>query len=357
MNKPKSLLKKNFGYKLISNPYLIKLEKIPGRPQEFMGLPEFTDKIEYVFLCLILMFLETKSRKDQFILSGLIEYIQNVQAQMDMNDVSIDFNLYSQRKSMVKVLKFVRELGFIKLYDGDENKFSEDVESDALYEVTGVSKYFVRNFTSNISDCNLYTDIYEKERLGLDQDKGIERRQRVYRRLFTENVVYNEDADDLDYLYIKNYKNVIEQDVDKILDATLEVHKNGAYILLLDNLNFKNTFPNNRAISDVVLFTNTEIIEMYEAGKLKKQVNDVIYISELEFRKIVENVKGKYGAGFSKEYREKEIEKTLHEIIDFMMQFDMIRKKEDTKEYVLMPIIFKIKGKYPKQYLENMGKE
>ena len=119
-----------------------------------MGLPEFTDKIEYVFLCLILIFLETKSRKDQFILSGLIDYIQNLQVDIDMNDITIDFNLYTQRKSMVKVLKYIRELGFIKIYDGDENKFSENVESDVLYEVTGVSKYFVRNFTSNISDCN-----------------------------------------------------------------------------------------------------------------------------------------------------------------------------------------------------------
>lgn len=318
-----------------------------------MGLPDFTDKIEYVFLCLILIFLENKSRKDQFILSGLIDYIQNLQVDIDMNDVTIDFNLYSQRKSMVKVLKFIRELGFIKLYDGDENKFSENVESDVLYEVTGVSKYFVRNFTSNISDCNLYTDIYEKERLGLDQDKGIERRQRIYRRLFTENVVYNESPDDLDYLYIKNYKNIIEQDVDKMLDASLEVHKNGAYILLLDNMNFKNTFPNSKAISDIVLFTNTEIIKMYELGKLQKQVNDTIFISEIEFRKVIEKVKEKYGKGFSKEYREKEIDKILQEVIEFMLQFDMIRKNSDTKEFILMPIIFKIKGKYMGEFVTN----
>jgi len=315
-----------------------------------MGLPGFTEKIEYVFLCLILIYLETKSRKDQFILSGLIEYIQNLQVDMEMNDITIDFNLYSQRKSMVKVLKFIRELGFVKLYDGNEDKFSENIESDVLYEVTGVSKYFVRNFTSNISDCNLYTDIYEREKLGLEQDRGIERRQRIYRRLFTENVVYNEGEDDLDYLYIKNYKNTIEQDVDKMLDASLEVHKNGAYILLLDNMNFKNTFPNNRAISDIVLFTNTEIIEMYENRKLERNANDTINISEIEFRKIVEKVKEKYGSGFSKEYREKEIDKVFQEVIEFMMEFDMLRKKTDTKEFILMPMIFKIKGKYPKQF-------
>ena len=318
-----------------------------------MGLPEFTDKIEYVFLCLILIFLETKSRKDQFILSGLIDYIQNLQVDIDMNDITIDFNLYTQRKSMVKVLKYIRELGFIKIYDGDENKFSENVESDVLYEVTGVSKYFVRNFTSNISDCNNYNDIYEKERLGLEQDKGKERRQRIYRRLFTENVVYNESADDLDYLYIKNYNNAIEQDVDKMLDASLAVHKNGAYILLLDNMNFKNTFPNNKAISDIVAFTNTQIIEMYEKGQLQKQVNDTIYVSELEFRKIIEKVKEKYGRGFSKEYRDKEIDKIKQEVVEFMKQFDMIRKNPETKEYILMPMIFKIKGKYPKEYLEK----
>lgn len=77
-----------------------------------------------------------------------------------------------------------------------------------MYEVTGVSKYFMRNFSSNITDCNLYTDIYENEQLGLEQDKGKERRQRIYRRLFTENVVYKEDSEDQYYNYIRNYRGI-----------------------------------------------------------------------------------------------------------------------------------------------------
>ena len=198
-------IKNKLGYKLIVNPYLIKMEKIPGKPQEFMGIQEFDTKLEYVFLCLILIYLEERTRGEQFILSGLIDYIQNLVAEVDINDIKIDFTIYSQRKSMVKVLKFIKEMGFIKLYDGDENKFAENIENDVLYEVTGISKYFMRNFSSNITDCNLYTDIYEKEQLGLEQDKGKERRQRVYRRLFTENVVYKENENDQDYNYIRNY--------------------------------------------------------------------------------------------------------------------------------------------------------
>ena len=39
----------------------------------------------------------------------------------------------------------------------------------------------------------------------------------------------------------EKYRNAINQDVDKMLESTLEVHRNGAYILLTENKNFKNT--------------------------------------------------------------------------------------------------------------------
>ena len=319
-----------------------------------MGIKEFSSKLEYVFLCLILIFLEEKSRKEQFILSQLIEYIQSGSMEIDLGDVVIDFNLFKQRQAMVRVLKYIRDLGFIKLYDGDEAKFAENIQNDVLYEVTGVSKYFVRNFTTNIQDCNSYEDIYEKEQLGLEQDKGIERRQRVYRRLFTENVVYNEKQDDQDYLYIKQYKNTISQDVDQMLDSSLEIHKNGAYILLADHIPFKNVYPANKAISDVAVFFNTILINRLKENKLQRKENDTVILSKIEFSEIVENLKKEYGAGFSKEYREMLPQDLEKEIYDYLEEFDMIRKNtENDKEYIIMPIAFKIKSKYPKEFIEN----
>ena len=351
-NEVQDFIKNKLGYKLIVNPYLIKMEKIPGKPQEFMGIQEFETKLEYVFLCLIFIYLDERKKGEQFVLSGLIDYIQNIVVEIELEDIKIDFTIYSQRKSMVKVLKFIKEIGFIKIYDGDENKFAENIENDVLYEVTGISKYFMRNFSSNITDCTLYTDIYEKEQLGLEQDKGKERRQRVYRRLFTENIVYKENEEDQDYNYIKNYRNAIQQDVDKMLESTLEVHKNGAYILLTEDKNFKNTFPAKNGISDVVLFINREIKEKLSSNEYKKNINDLIFISEIQFTKLVREVKEKYSKGFSKEYREMTEDKLVIEIVNFMKQFDMIRKNEETKEYIIMPICIKIIGKYPKNFGE-----
>lgn len=343
-------IKNKLGYKLIVNPYIIKMEKIPGKPQAFMGIESFHSKLEYVFLCFILIYLEERTKGEQFILSGLIDYIQNLAVEVDIQEIKIDFTLYSQRKAMVNVLRFIKEMGFIVMDDGDEGKFAENIESDVLYEVTGASKYFMRNFSSNITDCNLYTDIYEKEQLGLEQDKGKERRQRIYRRLFTENVVYKEEKDDQDYNYIKNYRNIIQQDVDKMLDSTLEVHKNGAYILLNENKNFKYTFPSNRAISDVVSFINASIVQKANEGSFKINMDDTIPISEIEMTKLVREVKEAYSKGFSKEFRELEEEKLFIEIVEYMKQFDMIRHNEETREYTIMPICFKIIGKYPTDF-------
>lgn len=351
-----NFMKNKLGYKLIVNPLLIKLEKIPGIPKSFMGIQEFQSKLDYVFLCMVLLFLEDKSPKEQFVLSGLIETIENSSIQIDLGDITIDFTLFKQRQAMVRVLKYIRSLGFIKLYDGDENKFIENIQNDALYEITGVSKYFVRNFTSNISECNGYQDIYEQEQLGLEQEKGVERKQRVYRRVFMENVIYQENPDDQDYAYLKNYKNVIERDCDVLFDSIFEVHKNGAYMVLSQEKNYKNVFPANRSISDIVLFLNRKLRQMVEEGKLEITAQDTAFVSYPEFQRILQELQGENGMGFSKEYRELEIAKMQEEVIQYMSQFDMIRKEKEQKGYQIMPIVWKIGGCYPKEY-ENKIEE
>lgn len=349
--KEADFIKHKLGYKLIVNPYIIKLEKVPGIPKSFMGIQEFQSKLEYLFLCLILLFLEDKSPKEQFILSGLIEFIENSSIELDLEDITIDFTLFKQRQSLVRVLKYIRSLGFIKLYDGDENKFAENVENDALYETTGVSKYFVRNFTSNITDCNLYTDIYEKEQLGLDQEKGIERKQRVYRRIFMENVIYQESDDDQDYNYIKNYKNVLERDADLLFDSSIELHKNGAYLLLSEEKNYKNIFPANKAISDIVLLINRTLREKLENKQIELTPQDTCYVTKPEWEQLIKQVRECYGKGFSKEYRVMEEEKLIAEVTKYMQEFDMVRYENEDKRFQIMPITWKIIGFYPEKFM------
>ena len=63
------------GCQIIENSVLIKMEKIPVIPEKFMGIRQFASKEEYVYLCVLLMFLEDRDAQEQFILSQLTEYI------------------------------------------------------------------------------------------------------------------------------------------------------------------------------------------------------------------------------------------------------------------------------------------
>ena len=58
-------LQDRFGYVLIINPLLAKLEKIPGKAEAWMGIQEFETIQEYQMFCYLLMYLEDKEIEEQ----------------------------------------------------------------------------------------------------------------------------------------------------------------------------------------------------------------------------------------------------------------------------------------------------
>ena len=156
----KKFLTEKLGYQMIVNPYLIKIEKMPAKPENWMGILEFNDKIEYVFFCMILMFLEEKEAMEQFVLSELTEYIQG-----QYQEEQIDWTVYQYRRHLIKVLKYCVNSGILDVDDGSEENFARDDTSEVLYENTGVSRYFMKNFTQDIMGYTTPEDQAEKESL------------------------------------------------------------------------------------------------------------------------------------------------------------------------------------------------
>ena len=152
------------GYPLIVNPYLVKLEKLPAKPENWMGILEFEDKTEYIFFCLILMFLEES--EEQFLLSTLTEYIQS-------NDrkEAVDWTIYSMRRHLIRVIKYCISCGILKQSDGNEENFARDEGSEVLYENPGVSRYFMKNFTQDIMTYQSPEDFLKEEWIGVDEDR------------------------------------------------------------------------------------------------------------------------------------------------------------------------------------------
>lgn len=344
----KDFIREKLGYKLIINPYIIKLEKLPGKPEPWMGIEVFTSQLEYAFFCLLLAFLEDKGAEEQFLLSQVTDFIAATFPRD--TEERVDWTLYNQRRYLVNVLRFAEEMFLIKLNDGAEQLFMKSAEGEVLYENTGLSKYFVQNFSGNILNYSSYKDIEQGEWLDLDRDRGRIRRQRVYRRLFMSPAVYNEGPEDADYLYIKNYRNMLQKDVEEILGGELHIHKNGAFVVLDENKHFADTFPNNKNISDLVLQINTLIRELLEAGELTLREDDTIILSRFRFEKIIDLCRQRYQAGWSKAYREMSPDKLATEVINYMKNFSMLEVLPEHKEIKILPLAGKIIGFYPPDF-------
>jgi len=347
IGKIRPFLMEKLGYQIVITPRLIKLEKLPGKPESWMGIEVFEDKMEYSFLCLLLMFLEDRGKEEQFLLSEVTEFIEGTFP----GNEKVDWTLYRHRRYLIKVLRFALDMGMIRVNDGDEQSFANTQDTEVLYENTGVSKYFVRNFTGNILGYDCIEDIETDEWIDMDKDKGRIRRNRVYRRIIMSPAVYNEGVEDADYSYIKNYRNMIQSDVEKYLESEIHVHKNGAFLVLNTDRHYKRAFPENRAISDVVLQMNKLIVEKIKEGTLNKGEDDIIIISMQSFENLVKELRVKNAVGWSKEYREMKFNKLCHEILKYMKYYSMVEISDNDNEIKIMPLVGKIAGKYPEDFI------
>ncbi len=300
------------------------------------------------YLCILLMFLEDKGKEEQFVLSQFTEFIQgNYHAE---NNDRLD--VISTSKMLNQSVEVCSSKGIIKINDGDENKFAYNNEIEVLYESTGISRYFVRNFTMNILNYNSYKDIENEEWGYIETDRGIIRRQRVYRRLMMSPIVYNEGIDDVDYDYIKKQKGSIANDLESYLNYNLHLHRNGALIVLEQEKNMKDTFPGGKAISDIVLLFNSIIIQKLKNGELIVKANDTILISNTFFENLIEELILLYSKGWTKEYREMDYKQLCVEVKKYMESFNMIKVLMG-KEIEILPLTGKIIGRYPENFING----
>lgn len=346
----KKFLNEKLGYQVIVNPYLIKVEKIPANPENWMGIMEFNEKIQYVFLCLILMFLEDKEAEEQFVLSELTEYIQ-----MQYKEEQIDWISYSYRRHLVKVIKFCSKCGILYVNDGNEESFARDDASEVLYENTGVSRYFMKNFTRDIMGYQSPADFEREEWIDVNEDRGIVRRQRVYRSLLMSPGMYKTSENEEDFSYIRHYRNMIGGELTELLDCELQVHKTSAFLILGEECRLGRCFPEENTLSDIVLLCNEILRREIQEGRILVPADENITIPTEQFQNMIEACKKEYGKGFIKTYREMAAGEFYRTVKEYMKQLEFI---EEQRNYIVIRTVMgKVAGRYPKNFKAGGGNE
>ncbi len=332
------------GWRIIENEKIIKAEKIPAYAESSMGITEFTDIRDYCILCSLLIFMDDKEDYEQFLLSELVDFVE---AQM-REYMDVDWTMFTQRKSLIRALQFIENMGMLKAYEGSSSDISSSMEHEVLYENTGLSRYFATNFGYSISDYESYRDF---ENLNSDSgmsDRGHYRINRVYRMLTSSPAMYWKDSDDQDSIYVKNQRQWVHKNLSERLGGNLHIHKNAAFFVMEEGDCFGERYPGDSVLSEIVLLICGIIIDMVHEGILEKRNDDCIVMSNGNFMKMIVECKKEYEIAWSKEYREMDAVKIAAAVARYMEMWMLMEKNE--YGWIIYPGVGKFRGIYPKDF-------
>lgn len=347
----KDFIQTKLGSRLIVNDRFIKLEKIPAMPKAYMGLPSFSDTLEYIILFLVLLFLEDKPKYEQFILSNLIEFITNTATTLELNTIP-NWLLLHHRKCLVNVINHLKELYIIRVVE-ESKLFTDDVQAEALYETTGLSNYYVREFKNNILEYTSLNEFINDEFNSQNENVGDVRRYKVYRHLMYSLVSYTEDLTEFEIDYLRKFRTSINNEINKYTLSELELTKNMTVLMYDEETKEKFDFPNNKAISDIVLLVNNQIVDKVNNNELILNQDETITISKEQLSRVIKETRQHYLNYLSKNYKEMTTDNFIKEVLRYLKEYDFIREYD--LGYKIYPMVSKLIGYIPKENIEQLS--
>lgn len=341
-NNIKAFVSKNLGGKVIVHDRFIKLEKIPATPKATMGIESFVSVLDYVILFLFLLYLEDKPRGEKFILSSITSSIKNMAITLELAHIP-DWNNGFDRRSLLRVIDYLKNMNILILKDSDDKNFAETVEADSLYEVTGLSNYLIPAFDYNIYDCKRPTDFLNKEFGEQSLDRGDVRRYKVYRHLLYSPCVSRYDLTDSEYDYLRKMHYMIKKELLDNLDLDVEITKNLSLIFADEKTIQKEYFPNSKRISDIVLMLNRRIYDFAIKENIVFDKCETFVISKGNFKMILKDLRDSKKDYFSKEFLNLGLDKYVNEVVSYMKKFNFL--SEVNNGYLIYPVIYRFLGK------------
>lgn len=348
----KRYISEKFGYAFIVHKDFIKLEKIPVEPKSWMGIQDFQNPRDYALFCCGLAYIENRSVDDQFLLSELTEALTELFPGM----LSLDWTNYQHRLSLVRVVKKLVELELIQEIDSDAGGvegFSHTDAQEVLFQGTIYARYFMRTHARSLQETQSIREI-----LKMDWERNQEdmRRKRVYRRLILEPVLYRESEEDIEFDYIRRFRNRAREDIETHTPFEMQVTKNMAMLTLPEQKQHLESYPDRKSISSIGLHFLTMIqenIDQYEVNTFGE-----IHLTQAQFEQIIQEMRKKYQHGWSSEFREKSnLQKITEDVFRQLNEWSFLKREVDTELIILQPAMSQMIGKYPSDFTNSESGE
>ncbi|HBE76513.1 MAG TPA: TIGR02678 family protein [Firmicutes bacterium] len=343
------------GWRLLQHPQFYKLEKIPARPESWMGIVDFQHPRDYALLCTVMAFLEEKSVDEQFLLSELCESILALYPHEAESVENLNWENYDHRRSLVRGLKYAVDTGLVRLVDGDGEQFAMRRDSEALYEVTLMSRYFLRSYPKDLHQYSGMHDLQSSEHFDEEALTGTGRRVRVYRHLLLTPSYNAAEARAEDFLYLRTMNKRLAEELESHIGLQLELYKDCAMLISTERNSWcKQIFPLPQNGLHAVMLHFARFCR--DERCVSPDWQDILTLFELE--KLVERCRKLYGSGWTKEYREMGPSKLVITLLQELISWKMADSDPETKLIELRPPFWRLIGRYPENYqVQGLGKE
>ena len=202
------------------------------------------------------------------------------------------------------------------------------------FEVPPISRYFMPSYPKELPEFSNLEEIYNgrwRETRGMEEYEGLRRRHRVYRRLYLSPAIYSSGADDPDFLYLRNFRHRLAEDIAGHSPFRLELYADTALLVSPERKGRLTLFPENRALSDMTMQLAVLSRERWAALEEAERVGGPLPVGS-GIRAAGHEVQGRYGNGWSKEYRGGAPCRAAAALLDYLLRWQMagkIRKRND----------------------------
>jgi uncharacterized protein (TIGR02678 family) len=330
------------GLRLITHRYFVKLEKIPAQLEPWMGISPFQRVRDYVLFCCLLAFLEGLAVEEQFLLSNLCEGIEGFYP----GPGQLHWNNFEHRKSLVRVMRYAEDMGILLSIEGEIENFGAG-ETEVLYEVPVAARYFMRSFPRELESMKDPEEILAAEQ---PADQGVARRYKIYRQLLFGPVMYSQDAADPDFLYLRNRRNRIRDDIEDNFEFQFELYKNAALLTTPERRAKLTYFPDNRTISDIAIQFAGLARDIKEQEDIPIQYDGSISLPRSAYISWVGQLREKFSHGWSKQYRELDTQGVARELLAHLKDWKLAQEDKETRVISLLPVLARFSGHYPEDF-------
>ncbi|MDQ8735041.1 TIGR02678 family protein [Paenibacillus sp. LHD-38] len=336
------------GFPLIMTRTLAKLDKTPVKASPWMGFAEFREKQDYIFFTYSLWYLEGKTEFDQFLLSDIVE---EVREQMLSAGLDADWRIYSHRLSMTRALKKLRALGVLHSVDGDETSWAQDAEKNVLYECSPASRYVLRRFPRDLTECNRLEELEDPIPYAETQDgQSMRRRHRVYRRLLLEPVMTDQAWDEEDLQYVLWQRRAIIDQMEKTFGFVGRRYREGLLFFHPELTSESELFPTMSAGSDLAMLLAGELRKQLSdtamtSSKLYTEENGTIRVTKAEMETMLYRLQQKHKEYWSKEMRESASQELAVLCMEHLAEWGLGQWESDST-FLVSPVLARWNAEY-----------